>query len=75
MYKSYYFTNSIILRHIKFDKVANTNLITNKIALNLLGFIISIASLLKENKDKYFRTFSKYSASLNCPFFLQRSPV
>ena len=55
--KSY--SNSIILRHIKSDKVDNVALIINKIALNAFSFRISMAFLSIENKEKYFRTLPK----------------
>lgn len=42
----------------------------------LLGFIRSKASLLVENKDKYFRTSSKYKVfPLTAYFTLQIAPV
>lgn len=42
----------------------------------LLGFIISRAYLLKENKCEYFRTLSKYKMfHVTAHLFLQRSPV
>lgn len=72
------FTNSIIFGNITIDKVANTILITNKAALNLtlLGFIRSKASLLMENKDKYFRISSKYKVfPLTVYFIFQIAPV
>lgn len=75
--KSYYFTNSIILRHTKFAKITNTALLSNKIVLNLtfLGFVIRIASLLVENKVKYFRTFSKYKIFHITAPFLSKEPL